>query len=326
MAHELDMATGRAAMFSAGEMPWHRLGINVAEAQTSAEAIKLAGLDWEVQLQDVYTKSHDGGLITIPSTYSVSRQDTGASLGVVGGFYRPFQNREAFDFMDAIVGEKLAMFETAGALKGGKRVWMMARLPSEVRAVKDDVINPYILLTNSHDGTSALRMIPTTVRVVCQNTLNLALRKAGSQGITIWHTESLDRRVSEARTNLGIIARRVDDFCGEVQAMARKQLTEKQLGEYFAKMVADRAEKQQKKLLEVFAENFENERNRIKGMAGSIWAAFNAVSEYADHTMTVFGKTREAKDDNRLNSIWMGSASRMKEQAYAAALQIAMAS
>jgi hypothetical protein len=106
-----------------------------------------------------------------------------------------FQNHEAFDFMDGLVGDKLAMYETAGSLHGGKRVWMMASIPKEYRAGPDDLIKPYVLLTNTHDGSQALRMIPTTVRVVCQNTLNLALRESGVEGLTISHHPRLESRI-----------------------------------------------------------------------------------------------------------------------------------
>lgn len=112
--------------------------------------------------------------------------------------------------MDAIVGERLAMFETAGSLKDGKRAWMLARIPKGIRAAGDDVVEPYVLLTNSHDGSMALRMFPTTIRVVCQNTLNLALRQAGESGLTIYHRESLQQRVEEAKVLLGLISERVD--------------------------------------------------------------------------------------------------------------------
>ena len=123
-----------------------------------------------------------------------------------------FQNHAAFEFFDAIVQDKLAIYETAGALKGGRHIWMLARLPKTLRAAGDDEIRPYVLLANSHDGTRALRMIPTTIRVVCPNTLNLALgRSAATDGVTIFHNESLDRRVADAREKLGVISRRVDE-------------------------------------------------------------------------------------------------------------------
>jgi phage/plasmid-like protein (TIGR03299 family) len=162
------------------------------------------------------------------------RSDTGAVLGVVGAGYRVFQNREAFDFLDALVGEGLAAYETAGALKGGRRVWLLARIPRELRPAGDDLVLPYALLTNTHDGSMALRMIPTTVRVVWQNTLNLALGRAGAgAGLTVRHRDSLAERVQEARAKLGLVTRRVKRFEAEAQALAGHVLSTREADAYF---------------------------------------------------------------------------------------------
>ena len=235
MAHEIDQTTGRAAVFVTGEPAWHRLGTVIEQATTSAEAIGLAGLDWRVEQWPVRAFDPDNQSIEagIPDTVANVRTDTKAVLGVVGRRYRVFQNHEAFDFMDGLVGDKLAMYETAGSLHGGKRVWMMASIPKEYRAGPDDLIEPYVLLTNTHDGSQALRMIPTTVRVVCQNTLNLALREAGVEGLTISHHPRLESQIAEARAKLGIIAARFDKFDDELHAMLAKELTVTEAGGYF---------------------------------------------------------------------------------------------
>ena len=169
MAHAIDETTGLAAVFVTGEPAWHKLGKTIEKAASSAEAIGLAGLDWRVEQWPVRAFDPDQPTTeaAMPDTVANVRADTKAVLGVVGKRYRVFQNHEAFDFMDGLVGDKLAMYETAGSLHGGKRVWMMARIPKEYRAGADDLIKPYVLLTNTHDGSQALRMIPTTVRVVC---------------------------------------------------------------------------------------------------------------------------------------------------------------
>jgi phage/plasmid-like protein (TIGR03299 family) len=235
MAHAIDQTTGRAAVFVTGEPAWHQLGVVIEKATTSAEAIQLAGLDWRVEQWPVRAFDPDNHSVEagIPDTVANVRTDTKAVLGVVGKRYRVFQNREAFDFMDGLVGDKLAMYETAGSLHGGKRVWMMASIPKEYRAGPDDLIKPYVLLTNTHDGSQALRMIPTTVRVVCQNTLNLALREAGVEGLTISHHPRLESRIAEARAKLGIIAARFDKFDDELHAMLAKDLSVTEAAGYF---------------------------------------------------------------------------------------------
>jgi phage/plasmid-like protein (TIGR03299 family) len=323
MSHELDFSTGRAACFVAGEPAWHRLGVNVADAQTSESAIKLAALNWEVRKEQVtYWNRAQATWANVDGSYAIVRGDTEQALGIVGEFYRPLQNAEAFDFMDSIVGEKLAIFETAGALKGGRRVWCLAKLPGTIEVKGDDVVQPYILLTNSHDGTSAVRILPTTVRVVCQNTLNLALGRAGASGFSIVHTVSMAGRVAQAREALGMIGNRFGEFQQQSQTLARRSLNSEQLAKYFAGLIATRSEKSQKKLLAAFFENLHNSRNNIAGIGGTAWAAYNAVSEFADHQLAVTGKTQLERDDNRLQSIWFGTADRLKQAAWISALAL----
>lgn len=328
MAHLIDQSRGenRAACFVAGEPAWHKLGKVVSEAQTSEQAITLAELDWQVEKREVYAPIHtpDGrGYQQVPGQYAVTRSDTQAVLGVVGAWYKPFQNSEAFGFMDSIVQDNLAKWETAGAIKGGRRVWMLARLPREVRAAGDDVVHPYVLITNSHDGSSGLRILPTTVRVVCNNTLTLALNNGVSEGLSIVHTESLDKRVADARRKLGIVVQRVDRFEQEVQGLARKQMNKAELTAYFTQLVADRSEKQQKAILERFLVNLDNERNAMAGIRGTAWAAYNAVSEWADHELKVLGTTSEEQLSNRVNSMWFGTANKIKQAAFESALSLA---
>lgn len=324
MAHEIDLSTGRAAAFFAGQPAWHRLGTLVADCQTSEQAIDLAGLNWSVEKSPLFIQSAAGGLLPVAGHFACVRQDTGAALGVVGRDYRIFQNRQAFDFMDNIVGEKLAMFETAGALKGGRRVWMLARIPRELRVAKDDIVHPYVLLTNSHDGTSGVRIIPTSIRVVCQNTLNLALNRSdASQGMTIHHTQSLVGKVAAAREKLQIVVSRFDKFEEEAQMLANRSMSQKDLTEYFTGLVAGRSEKQQKKILESLLANFENERQSLEGVRGSAWAAYNAASEWADHEMRVLGKG-DAQTEARLNSIWFGASHEFKQRAWKSALAVAV--
>jgi phage/plasmid-like protein (TIGR03299 family) len=330
MAHEIDMSTGKAAVFVTGEPAWHRLGTVIDQAANSADAIKLAGLDWNVEQWPIRAFNPDkpADEAGCPERVANVRTDTKKVLAVVGRGYTVFQNRDAFDFMDAIVGDRLAMYETAGSLKDGKRVWMLARIPKEYKASKSDIIQPYVLLTNGHDGVHGLRMIPTTIRVVCQNTLNLAMRNSfGSDGLSIGHWANLEQRVGEARKKLGLITERFDLFNDELRALVTKKLSGKQVDAYFKKLLPEAetelAKKTREKVLVRFHENLANERNAMAGIKGTAWSAYNAVSEFADHQRRFMGKTETAKADNQLQSIWFGDAHRMKQQAYASALDLA---
>jgi phage/plasmid-like protein (TIGR03299 family) len=237
MSHEIDTSTGQAAVFVTREPAWHRLGTVVQEAQTSDEAIRLACQDWQVESTPLwYVPPAQAQAVMVRGWVANVRNDTGAVLGVVTDAYKPFQNRQAFDFFDALVGEKLAIYETAGCLFGGRKVWIMARLPKTLRAGKDDEVLPYTLLSNSHDGTECVRMFPTTVRVVCANTLRLAnseRRGSAVQGFSVRHRANIAQRVEEAREKLGIILGRMDKHQEEITALVGKKLDVQESLDYF---------------------------------------------------------------------------------------------
>ena len=328
MSHELDISTGQPAVFVTGKPAWHRLGTVVANALTSSGAIELARLNWEVEQWELKAFDRElGKEAWVRNKYANVRKDTGTVLGVVSDHYRIFQNRECFDFMDSLVADKLAMFETAGALKDGRVVWMLARIPTEYRAGTQDVIQPYILLTNSHDGSKALRLFPTTIRVVCQNTLNLALRDGLGEGISIRHRPSLSERVSEARQKLGIIHARFDQFDAELHTMLDKELAGRELEGYFdactPPTTGKRAEIRRRKIIHQFEDNFTNATNTLPGVAGTAWAAYNAVSQYFDHQRNFKGANILEKADHQLESIWFGSSHHAKQEAYQRALTLA---
>ena len=328
MSHELDMSTGQPAVFVTGEPAWHKLGTVVSNALTSAQAIELARLNWEVEQWELKAFDRElGKEALVPGKYANVRKDTGKVLGVVSEHYRIFQNHEAFNFVDALVADKLAMFETAGALKDGRVVWMLARIPAEYRAGGDDVVQPYILLTNSHDGSKALRIFPTTIRVVCQNTLNLALQNGLGEGLSIRHRPSLSERVAEARQKLGIIHARFDQFDAELHAMLHKEVTGMELERYFnactPTTTGKRAEERRRKIVGQFRDNFNNATNTLPGMAGTAWAAYNSVSQYFDHQRNFKGANTLEKADHQLESIWFGSSHQAKQEAYQRALTLA---
>lgn len=183
-------------MFSAGrEKVWHNLGIRVPEAVSSEEAIRLAGLDWKVEQKPIFLA--DG--TRIDGNYANVRSSDNKPLGIVGDRYKIVQNSDAFAFTDALLGEGVK-YETAGSLKDGKVIWLLAKMP-EPFEVLGDKIDPYLVFTNTHDGSGAVRVCATNIRVVCNNTLNLALRQAKR----VWsarHTGSVTSRLDDARETL----------------------------------------------------------------------------------------------------------------------------
>ena len=188
MAHGITETDG---MMYTGEAPWHRLGTKVEGAATAEEAIVAAGLDWNVVSKSVYTRNIAGGFEEVPNKIAVVREDTGLVLGVFGDGYQIAQNRGCFGMMNQVTMTDEAVYHTAGSIHGGKRIWMLVKLAEDIKVIPGDTIQPYILLTNSHDGSSALRIVLTPIRVVCANTLTVALRAKEGTGFYGKHTRNL---------------------------------------------------------------------------------------------------------------------------------------
>ena len=313
MAHDLFMneETGKASMFYVGEVPWHKLGTRLNEPATAEEAIEAAGLDFTVKLKPVRT-TVDRRSKTIPNTYATIRTDTGGILGVVGSRYQPIQNREAFTFFDSLVGENEAIYHTAGVLGKGERIWILAKLPDYIKVGKKDIVDKYLLLTNSHDGSSVVRAKLTPIRVVCNNTLSVALTGT-EQEVRIRHTASAVDKLEEAHKLLGltnILYEQLDDI---FNTMSLRKISEKQLIDYVKTLVPENPDA-------TYQTRNENIRTSILDLhetglgadmaRGTMWGAYNAVAEYADHVQA------SKNPDKHLKSIWFGSGERMKLQAF----------
>ena len=224
MPHNLADIRGQTAMMYYGEAPWHRLGTKLDHPATAEEAIRAASLDWEVAKKPLFI-SHGEKSHEVPDRFAVVRQDQldqdekPAVLGIVGPEYTPWQNREAFAWFDPIVGQGAAVYHTAGALGNGERVWILAKLPDKIQVIGDDIADKYLLLSNSHDGGSSVQVKFTPIRVVCQNTLTMALSEGRS--IRIHHTKNLKERMAAARDALGIIEARFKDISEGFQRLAK---------------------------------------------------------------------------------------------------------
>ncbi|MEI6949781.1 DUF932 domain-containing protein [Paraflavisolibacter sp. H34] len=172
MAHNLNYneQTGKYSFFSVQEKAWHGLGQIVADYPCSAEAIRFAGLDYTVEKRPLRTLDNAGGAaIDVPGFFSTLRTDTEQVLGIVGGNYQVIQNVDAFTFFDSIVEDEGMLYETAGALGRGERVFITAKLPDYIRVGRDDLIEKYLFLTTSHDGSGSIMAAFTPVRIVCNN-------------------------------------------------------------------------------------------------------------------------------------------------------------
>ena len=325
MPHELATTNGGTAMMYAGETPWHSLGTKLEAPATAAEAITAAGLDYLVQLEPLTTA--DG--IPVPQRKAVVRTDTNEVLGVVGNSYQPVQNHQCFGFLDAVVADEQLRYHTAGALGKGERVWMLAQLPGQIRVKNsDDVTEQFLLLSNSHDGSSALRVYFTPIRVVCANTLGMAERRSRGQGISIIHKGDLAAKIGEAQDSLGFAKRFYDDLEARINHLANHHPNQRQLSIYFESLYPDRENQNNGR-----AKNVRGELQRlyedgvgqdIPEIRHSTWAAFNAVTEYVDHHRSTRGSSPEERASRRLESAWFGSGVRLKAEAWKFAFEMAV--
>ena len=177
------MAHNIGQMFYVGELPWHTLGQKLKQAATLEEALVAGGLDWEVGTVPIAPLNEPNSRIS--HRVAVVRSDrkpgeTGRVVGVVHPGFEPLQNRQGALMFDALMGQGKRIYHTGGYLKNGEIIWLLARLPNDIRVRGDDVLETYLLFTNSHDGSVAIDIRLTTVRVVCQNTLSLALHTGGA--------------------------------------------------------------------------------------------------------------------------------------------------
>lgn len=277
------MAANVESMFYVREVPWHGLGVNVEKAPTSEDALHLAELDWRVEQTPVFT---DSG-IEIPG-YKANRRSTDKSiLGIVSDRYKIVQNVEAFEFTDEIVGETdngVVTYETAGSLCGGKKIWLLAKMPT--KKVLDDDIEPFMVFTNSHDGSGAIRIAMTPIRVVCQNTLNIALNSAKRQWSTK-HIGDMQSKLEEAKLCLQLADNYMVNLDIEADRLANAKLYREQIEEILEEMfpVEDNASDRKKQNIFQFKNNYWTAYNMpdIAKFEDSAWKAVNAMSDVITH-------------------------------------------
>jgi phage/plasmid-like protein (TIGR03299 family) len=279
------MSANIEAMFYTREKPWHGLGTMVAEAPTSAAALTLAGLDWRVIQKDLLTE--DG--IAIPGFKANLRDSDQQVLGIVTDRYTVVQNEEAFSFTDALLGEGVR-YETAGSLQNGRRTWILAKLPQRY-IISGDEITPYLVFMNSHDGTGAIKAAMTPIRVVCQNTLNLALSTAKRSWSTN-HVGDIKGKMDDARNTLLYADQYMAELGKAIDAMNQQKLSDRQVYEYIDALfpLIDNATGQQRKNLlrmkeDVKARYFD--APDLQHVGKNAYRFVNAVSDFATHAKPI---------------------------------------
>ncbi len=308
MAHELSMRKdGTAEMFSLRESPWHKLGKVLPEEITDDQVLVEAGLNWEVRREEVFNSGE-----VIPGYKVLKRSDNGYPLSIVGDRYRVFQNHEMVKAMRLIAKDLHVTWETAGALRGGQIVWTMGYMPDLVYNVKNDAIKTYMLITNGHGNAKSLMLTPTTVRVVCANTLRMAtcgseaarLKRAAdrdysdvalSEGFSIRHNGSLDSLLAGVVGAYGNIIKDAQSTKEVSEAMAETKMAREDSQAYWRAVFGleapaglDEAEKvkamrKDTKIITKLDQIMAGPTCNTDGIKDTLWAALQACTEYVDH-------------------------------------------
>ncbi len=275
------MSANVETMFYTREKPWHGLGTKVEDAPTSVDALRLAGLDWNVMQESIFTETGDA-----IAGYRVNIRDRDRKvLGVVSDHYKIIQNREAFAFTDTLLGYGVR-YETAGSLQEGKRVWLLARLPREY-IIAEEQISPYLVFSNSHDGSGAVRVALTPIRVVCNNTLNLALATA-SRSWSMIHKGNVKDKMQEAKNTLFMAEAYMESLGEEFERLRWMKVTDSQVAEYVEKLlplekdVTETREKNTLKLREDILRRYYDAPD-LRGVGNNAYRFINAVSDFATH-------------------------------------------
>ena len=288
------MAANVETMFYTREKPWHGLGTMVAEAPNSKDALRLAGLNWKVLQEPVYTENEE-----LIQGYKANVRDTDRKvLGVVTDRYKEIQNEEPFAFTDTLLGEGVR-YETAGSLQEGRRVWMLARLPREF-IIGGERISPYMVFSNTHDGSGAVKTALTPIRVVCNNTLNLALRTA-KRSWSMIHTGDISGKIEEAKNTLFLADEYMTALGQEFENLRKIKLSEKQVLDYI-KILLPMEENYsllQKRGVEKLRADMKMryfDAPDLKDVGNNGYRFVNAVSDFATHS-TPRRKTANYKEN-----------------------------
>jgi len=344
MAHELDFVETsegkKARMFFCGDLPWHGLGQKLDGVATWEQAVEAAHLGYEVGMvplsyapdptrQD-YHPTRFFGLMNMDN----AGKPDAPVFGAVTKDYHVLQNVDLFQFFDPIVAANEAIFHTAGALFGGMKVWCLAKLPQEIVVAGKDVIDQYILLSNTHDGTTALRIQYTPIRVVCNNTLTAAENSGAGRVVTIRHGARMKEALAKAHQLLGVLTASDGKVVEAFNRLAKAQATVQKARDYFIDVyppvghipgeTVDRRrarEARERERLDGLMARFEYGPGAEEtGIRGTMWAAYNSITHYLDHRDARY---KGDKRESRMDSILFGEGHRTRVAALEKALAFA---
>jgi phage/plasmid-like protein (TIGR03299 family) len=325
MAHQLQQ------MAYTGTTPWHQLGNELPPKQSIETWTREAGMDWNIMETPVRymaeTSGALGAIMSFEDQKVLYRSDSKEALSVVGSRYQVVQPREVLEFYRDLTELSGFELETAGVLKAGRKFWALARTGKQAKLKGTDVVNGYLLLATSCDGSLATTATPTTIRVVCSNTLNLALNGA-SCAVKVPHRTSFDAQA--VKRQLGIAVSQWDSFMYRMKTLAERKVKTHEAMNYFLKVICeanqaapgglDRApglsnERALAKVQEIF--DGRGRGAELASAKGTAWGLLNAVTEFVDH------ERRARSQEYRLDSAWFGQGAVLKQRALDHALALA---
>lgn len=329
MAHEIE------SMMFVGQTPWHKHGVRCDQDITTGQAMITSGLNWKVESVPVMTT--DG--IECKEWRAIRRETDASVFAIMLSTYTPLQNDESFSFFDPFLAAGEARLETAGSLRGGARVWILAKLNRDPMVIKgNDTVEKYILLSNSHDGTLAVRVGFTPVRVVCANTLAMSHSHHASKLIKIRHTKNVQVNLEAIRETMNAANAAFEATAEQYRALAATEINSADLAKYIdvvfetksskvetedqmiGRLLGESTDQMQDRLLgrksrvhEPITELFEAGKGQdMAGARGTLWGAYNAVTEYVSHV-------RGTDASKRLDSTWFGQGAQVNQRALATA-------
>jgi len=314
MAHEVE------AMAYVQETPWHGLGIKLTEGQPLEVWTREAGMEWDIRETPVHFLPNNGEFVKVEGQKVLFRSDTEAPLSVVSDRYKPVQPREVLDFYKDLVSAGGFELETAGVLKGGRKLWALARTGQEAVLRGGDRVRAYLLLATACDGSLATTAQYTSVRVVCNNTLQMAVGNT-TGAIRVPHTVKFDAQAVKDELGLGFSA--WDTFKQSIHALAARTVSPAEAQAYLANVLGDSTlpldEQPRERLLKSVYDLYAGEAvgSDLQAANGTAWGLLNSVTEYLDH------HRRERVTGGRLHSAWFGQGAAVKKHALDEALKLA---
>ena len=325
-----EMYENDSAMY-AGSSAWHGLGTVVADAPSPYDALRLAGLDWRVIPSHSICCNYMHGdaercAVTTDKVANI-REDTGDVLGWVGTNYKRIQNIDVAELAYAVAGNDTKV-ETAGSLRNGARTYFLLKFNEFATQHTDDVTNEYLLLANGHDGLMAFNAIPTAIRVVCANTLAIAMAQANAYRIA--HKGDMHQKLDDLRVAIASAKQDSRVFEDKVRYLANQGMTRHTLkdyydlmyNKYFNQVNDDSSDRDWKKKIETTLK-WENRFEIEASTAGNnLWNAFNSITYFVEHTMPTRGRTDAQRRENRLHTNMFGTSGSLKTKIFENTLEL----